>query len=82
MKNVKLIATVVLYLFTISVVFIFITLNINNNQGFFCYPLDDTYIHMAIAKTFSKYHIWGVTKYEFVSATSSPLYTFLLSTHS
>ncbi|MCX7726038.1 MAG: hypothetical protein N2053_04230 [Chitinispirillaceae bacterium] len=34
---------------------------------------------MAIAKNFVKYCVWGVDRYGFSSATSSPLWTFLLS---
>lgn len=49
------------------------------NQGRLIYPLDDTYIHMAIAKNFALHHVWGVTKYEFTSSTSSPLWTLLLA---
>jgi len=50
-----------------------------NATGTFCYPLDDTFIHMAMAKHFSQYGIWGITEYEFTSSTSSPLYTLLVA---
>lgn len=49
------------------------------NNGYFVYILDDVYIHMAIAKNFVKYNVWGVTKYEFSSTSSSLLYTLLIS---
>jgi len=49
------------------------------NGGHFVYPLDDTYIHMAIARSTATSGIWGVTPYAFTSSTSSPFWTFLLA---
>lgn len=49
------------------------------NQGHVVYALDDAYVHMAIAKNFARHGVWGVTPYQFTSASSSPLWTFLLS---
>jgi len=46
--------------------------------GVFLYALDDAYIHMSMADSFARAGVWGVTPYEFTSATSSPLWTFLL----
>lgn len=49
------------------------------NNWHFAYPLDDTYIHLAIAKNFGLHGVWGPTQFEFASASSSLLYTLILS---
>src|SRR5664279_6107634 len=45
----------------------------------FCYPLDDTFIHMAVAKNIVLHGNWGITASGFVSTSSSPLFTVVLS---
>lgn len=52
---------------------------LQHTQGTMAYPLDDTFIHMAVAKTLAFDHVWGISKYSFESASSSPLYTILLA---
>jgi hypothetical protein len=47
--------------------------------GTLVYPLDDTYVHMAIAKHTAVDGVWGVTSEHFTSASSSPLWTALLA---
>jgi len=47
--------------------------------GKLMYPLDDTFIHLAIAKNLALHGTWGITGGEFQSASSSLLYTFLLA---
>jgi len=52
---------------------------VSQTNGPFIYPMDDTYIHMAIAKNASEHGVWGITRYQFSSSTSSPLWTLLLT---
>jgi hypothetical protein len=49
------------------------------NEGHYIYSLDDAYIHMAIAKNVALHGVWGVTKYEFSSSSSSILWTGMLA---
>jgi hypothetical protein len=48
-------------------------------NGKLIYPLDDTYIHLSIAKNLALHNNWGISANEFQSASSSILYTVLLS---
>jgi len=54
-------------------------LSMRNTGGHFCYPLDDTFIHMAVSKNLAQYGNWGITASGFVSTSSSPLFTVLLA---
>ncbi|MBX3044169.1 MAG: hypothetical protein KF896_10675 [Ignavibacteriae bacterium] len=52
---------------------------ISDISGLYIYPLDDTYIHLAIAENLSEHSVWGVTSHEFSSSSSSILYTLILA---
>ena len=52
---------------------------VSGSQGSFVYPLDDSYIHLALSNALAKYHVWGIGPYEFGSASSSPGWTLLLT---
>ncbi len=62
-----------------AVCIIYYMLSIPKTDGHYIYPIDDAYIHLAMAKNFAFYEVWGVTKYKFSSTSSSPLFTVLLS---
>lgn len=48
-------------------------------NGMFSYPLDDSYIHMAIARNIAEHGVWGITKFAFTPASSSIVYSLVLS---
>ncbi len=48
-------------------------------HGIIAYPLDDTFIHLTLARNFALDHYWGITGNVFASASSSPVYTALLA---
>ncbi len=60
-------------------VWLILAISFRQNQGHLIYALDDAYIHMAMARNFSHYGVWGVTRYGFTSSSSSILWTLLLS---
>jgi hypothetical protein len=47
--------------------------------GVFMYPIDDTFIHMVVARTVALHGNWGISGHEFESASSSILYTLILA---
>ena len=66
-------------LFLLATVFLLELLTLRKTNGTFCYPLDDTFIHMAVAKNVALFSNWGITPYEWVSTSSSPFFTALLA---
>lgn len=49
---------------------------LRGTDGRLVYALDDTYIHMAVAKTLASHGVWGCTPFHFSSSSSSLLWTF------
>ncbi len=52
---------------------------VHSTHGLFVYPLDDSYIHLALARTLAASGTWGLYPGEFASASSSPGWTVLLA---
>ncbi len=71
-----LVLSLVIYWISVATL-LFFSLRLNN--GKFAYILDDTYIHMAIAKNTAVNGVWGMTPHGFTSSTSSPLWTLLIA---
>ena len=59
--------------------FLYYQNTVNQTGEAYTYPLDDSYIHLAIAKNAAFHNNWGVTQDEFCSASSAPAYTFIIS---
>ncbi|MCY2930242.1 MAG: hypothetical protein NTV86_12245 [Planctomycetota bacterium] len=52
---------------------------VTKTGGTFTYPLDDSYIHMAVARNLAVRGVWGIRPDAFASCSSSPLWTLLLA---
>jgi len=74
-----------LFFWTLSLAILFLPLLfiliqvLSHTHGVFAYPLDDTYIHLAVARNLVQHHVWGVAGDEFASASSSVLYPLVLA---
>ncbi len=68
-------AVLILWLTVAALLFI----SMRSNQGHVVYALDDSYISMAMAKNLSQHGVWGVTRHEFTSSSSSLLWPLVLA---
>jgi hypothetical protein len=65
------------FLLAVLAILEFLTLRKSNHV--FCYPLDDTFIHLAVAKNAALHGTWGISANDWVSTSSSPLFTGMLA---
>jgi hypothetical protein len=75
-RHVPLLASAGVFLALLAITIVLIQ---RHNGGRFVYSLDDAYIHLAVAKHFAQDGVWGVTRFAFTNATSSPLWTLAIS---
>jgi hypothetical protein len=75
-KHWPLFASVVILCVTTGVIS---TIIILREDGHLVFALDDPYIQMAMAKNFALHGVWGITRFGFTSASSSPVWTFLIA---
>lgn len=52
---------------------------LSRTHGPFVYPLDDTYISMAIAKNMAQYGVMGFTRHAFTFSSSCPLWITIMA---
>jgi hypothetical protein len=60
-------------------VFIILSGVLNYTNGRFIYPFDDTLIHLKIAQNLAADGVWGINNDQFAAASSSLLYTVILT---
>ena len=65
-------------IFILSIIF-FLLCILRENNNHFIYCLDDSYIHLTLARNFAANFILAINPGEFAYSTSSPLWTFLLA---
>lgn len=49
------------------------------NSGHMIYTIDDIYVHLAISRNLNEFSVFGVTRYEFSSSSSSPFWNLIIS---
>lgn len=67
-----------IFLFNLFFIIFYYNKILQKTNDYFTYPLDDTYIHLAMAKNFKNHKVIGING-EFSSTTSSPFFTVLIS---
>ncbi|HEY1016855.1 MAG TPA: hypothetical protein VGE07_29350 [Herpetosiphonaceae bacterium] len=63
----------------LSLVAAMLAVGLARTGGRLIYPLDDTYIHMAVARSLGYHGVWGLTRFSFSTSSSSLLWTLVLA---
>jgi len=74
----KMVLPIAIAVFLLPIIIIEIPI-LQFTHGDFAYPIDDTCIHLAIAKNLAFHQVWGVSPVEFTSAASSIIYPSILA---
>jgi hypothetical protein len=74
----RLPAVIVSLLFALLILAMY-AITVRQTGGVYVYPLDDSYIHLALARCLDLHHVWGIDGTSFASASSSPGWTVLLT---
>lgn len=69
-------ATIIVLWLAVAVL---VCLSLAHNDRHLIYPLDDTYISMVMAKNVAEHGVWGVTRHEFASSSSSILWPIVIA---
>ncbi len=67
------------FLFVLAITFVGMYFSLRLTQGNFTYALDDTYIHMSVAKNLVERGLWSVDGNSKSSPSSSPLWVLILA---
>ena len=62
-----------------AILLLLIGRGLHQDAGVFVYPLDDTYIHLAVSRNLALHGVWGISPSTFSGASSSPGWTLLLA---
>jgi hypothetical protein len=72
-------APAVLFILVMAVEVVAATGAYSAKHGVVLYPLDDSYIHLSVARTLATTGVWGVTPQHPAAASSSPLWSLALA---
>jgi len=63
----------------LTAIVVLVVASLVRTEGHFAYLLDDTAIHLSVARNLTEHGTWGVNAGHYESASSSPLWTLLIA---